>query len=263
MMKLSSIIAKAKQDPAFASSLMAMTKIAASKKDDESEFNEGVPATDQKDQKEDLSGQQAGKVAQPVDNSQVVEDQTIPVGADQQGQVVQEGPEAAGARAAQAFIGPEVFQAALQGDGNAMQLISMVAGQVSAAATSAAAAPQAAPQAGMDPTSAEAGVNPEEYAAMQQTGMMQPAPTPEEQVANMIVAPQQQPAAQPVAPPAQQKQVTVSPGSQEQPKQPGEEKKENPFAGKKEEGGAEKEKVEGVDDETLSKIVKLVKAGKL
>ncbi len=53
----------------------------------------------------------------------------------QEGGNYEETPEQMGARAAQAFLGPEIWNAALQGDPNAQNIISRTAGQVASSVT--------------------------------------------------------------------------------------------------------------------------------
>ena len=122
----------------------------------------------------------------------------------------------------------------------------------------------------MDPTMQQAGLSPEEAQALQEQGGMgevAQTPTPEEQVADLIVAPQEQPAAAPMEAPA------AAPADKKGPTPPGGEPKpastngEKPtFPPSKKNGGEENgnsSEVEGVDSDTLAKIVKLVKSGKL
>lgn len=259
MMKLSSIVAKAKQDPAFLQSLMTMVKVAKSDSEGQTSFNENVPAADEAGQgKADDSEQKAGRVPQMVDNTQVQGEQAIPIDQGQQGQA----PEDVGAAAARAFIGPEVFQAAVAGDPGAINLVASVAAQIASQAQNPQPQVQGAP--GMDQTMTDAGVTPEEYEAMMASGQMEPAQSPEEQVANLIVAPQQAAPAQPVQPPQQQKTVNVQGGAGPDKGSDDGQPEQQPQPGKSDQAPEKKNgNGDSVDDETIARIVKLVKNGKI
>ena len=263
MLNLSPLVKMAKENREFARALMQMTKTAKDK-DSETSFNETVPAASQPDKQDPNNEQKAGKVEQPVDNSQVeAQAQPQEMQAEEMPQQ-DDSPVAVGVRAAQSFIGPEVFQAALAGDTNAMDLLSRVAGQIASSTATAATQAAAGPQ--MDPTMQQAGLSPEEAQALQEQGGMGEVAqtlTPEEQVADLIVAPQEQPAAAPMEAPA------AAPADKKGPTPPGGEPKpakNGNFPPSKKNGGEERgdsSEVEGVDSDTLAKIVKLVKSGKL
>ncbi|HUS89917.1 MAG TPA: hypothetical protein VMW91_11265 [Desulfosporosinus sp.] len=88
---------------------------------------------------------------------------------------VEETPEDMGARAAQSFMMP-VFEAAMSGDPNAQMILARAAGEIAGATTERAYGQSS--QGGMPGQGAEAGA-----------AQPQPIPTPEEEVANSIVAP--------------------------------------------------------------------------
>ena len=272
MLKLGSLVKMAKEDRNFARTLMHMAKIAADK-DTETQFNETVPAASQPDKNDPNNEQQGGKVEQPMDQSQVMQDgqQATP----EELQMAQEdnSPEAAGVRAAQSFIGPEVFQAAMAGDTNAMDLLSRVAGQI--ASSTSMAASQAASQPQMSPDMQAAGLSPEEAQAFQEQGMdggqgqLAQTMTPEEQVANLIVAPQEQPVASPIQsagakPAGGGSDGPTPPGGEPKPATTNEgEKPTFPPSKKGEEKKPDDGEDDSVDSATVAKIVKLVKSGKL
>jgi len=98
---------------------------------DPSKFDESVPPVEQNQQSEQdedsPAQQQPGQQETEEDQYAAMPDENY--GA--QGEMDMGGsPEEVGARAAQAFIGPEVMQMAIQGDPAATELISRTAGQI-------------------------------------------------------------------------------------------------------------------------------------
>ena len=119
----------AESDPEVRYALLTLAKQAG----DNSNFDEKLPDQEQQDQE-----QQAPQQGVPGRDDVVAS----PIPQEEQGsqeQVQQESPEAIGARAAQEFIGPEIANAAMQGDSNAQDIISRTAGQVAGAVAESAA----------------------------------------------------------------------------------------------------------------------------
>lgn len=209
------LIKIAKSSPKGRDFVLHLAKVANG--DSSSEFDETPPAmnTEQLEtDKASLPSQSPEKQAQPP--VAVPQENAMPM---EPTAPAPEGPEAAGARAAQSFIGPEVMQRAVSGDPAAQDLVARTAGQVAGAVTEAAAR-ATAPVTG--PTPEEGVAPPAEGATMVDQGVVAPgvpiAPavsTPEEDLANEIVPPAS----------ATPTQVPPVPGGQlEQPVQPGQEK---------------------------------------
>jgi len=151
-----------------------------------SSFDETVPPIEQSQQseggEEGLQESQPGAQGAPGEDYAAVPDENY---AGDQNVDLGGTPEEVGARAAQAFIGPEVMQMAMQGDPAATELISRTAGQIAGGIATSFMKSQMEPQMGMQP-GMEVGMPP------QQGGMMQPPPpqvnqtTPEDDLANSI-----------------------------------------------------------------------------
>jgi len=150
------------------------------------EFDETVPSAEQNS----MYGDQAPEQNQ---SKSAAEAQLLPPDQAAQLNQPQAMPEEIGARAAQAFIGPDVLNAAMQGDQHAMQLVAMATGNVASATADAFAKSQmqAVPQ-GQVPA-------PQPDAAQETPqGARMVGSTPEEQIANMIVPASNTPTATPI-----------------------------------------------------------------
>lgn len=203
-MRLDSLVKRASHDPVTARALMTMIKIAQNDSNENTQFNESVPAADI----DPLTGQPAAQQEQgwsPQSSATTTgyaqESQYLPsdqAAMLQQGGIQSGNPLVAGAEAARVFVGQDVFAAAMQGDPNAMNLVTQVASTIANGSTGSvqpaamegqpmAEDMQGAPDEMQQPNSfAEAGI---------------PA-TPEEQIANMIVQPVEAAPAQPQDPQA-------------------------------------------------------------
>ena len=189
MVNEKSLMKLAEEDPKFKESLLLISKHAA----DETQFNENVPAT---------GGEENGPMPQvgagspaPVAPGAVppggMPPEAAPAGGD---------PAAQGAAAAQAFLGP-VFEAAQQGDPNAVNIIAKASGEVAkgvaAAATEGAAM---APGAAMVPAEEQVAdqIIPPAAPAPVTAPAVDPAAAPIDPAAVPVAAPAAAPAAAPV-----------------------------------------------------------------
>lgn len=254
-------------------------------------FDENVPAMNQQNaemmQQQSQGGDYYGngvapKAAVPLQGQGQME------GSPQEEQMpeapVDNSPEAIGARAAQSFLGPEVMQMAASGDPVSIDLIARVAGQIAKSTAEminesgaqGQMQPQVDPNTGM-PIGAE-----QEMAPQQMT-------TPEEDLANEVV-----PQEQMQAPQAQNGQMPQGNGNGDgqpngigQPEQGGQPNENRPpngngngqkpkngnngFPPKKKEGESKETTKEGsyggnvksIDINTVHKLIKLAKAGKI
>lgn len=173
MIKESGLLKLAGSDPEVRKAILTLSKVADEKSEKPTEFNESVPAADNKEKKSADENEGQGE-KQPPKEAVATQPITQPIPS--------EGPsgDAAtdGARAAQAFLQP-AFEAASQGDETAQKTLAMAAGEV---ARGVAEATNKMP--------VEEGTMPPEA--------MMPAQSPEEQVADQFVAqPQAAPAAVP------------------------------------------------------------------
>ena len=186
----------ASSDPVAARGLATLMKIAQQDSNETTKFNESVPAA----QVDPMTGQPANQEQgwQPQSNQTTTnkdqEAQLLPP--DQAAALQGQGTDAipnpmnASAEAARTFVGPDIFNAAMQGDQNAVNLIAQVASTIVSGQTGAV---QPATMEGQDPASAQGGEAqpPNSFA---EAGI--PA-TPEEQIANLIIQPVQAAAPQP------------------------------------------------------------------
>lgn len=205
MLKEKELAKLASADASVRNALFTLAKLAAKDNDKSTEFDETVPAAEKTGPDEDKQNQQG-----PVPPKEAV-----PVGPI--AQPIQEGPTGdpavEGARAAQAFLQP-AFDAAASGDPAAQKTVAMAAGEVARGVAEASAT-----------TGAEM---PPEAAAV-------PPVSPEQAVADQIVA---QPQAAPAAPPA------AVPAGQIPPEQQVKQSSDNTYS-----------------IETVSKLVKMAKMG--
>lgn len=194
------ILKRASVDVKFRDTLLQLMKLADGDKNKTS-FNESVPAADEQDNQDQLNGQQ--QMAAPQDNSESAyaqQQQMLPQG---QAANLNSGttPEEMGARAAQAFIGQQVLSAAASGDPGAMDLVSRVAGQIASSVTENAykeqggtISPELMNQPQEDSSYVDQNGNP-----VQQEQVMS-TPTPEQMIADAIVAPVEEQAPSPTPP---------------------------------------------------------------
>ena len=105
---------------------------------DPSKFDESVPPVEQNQQSEGGDDQSPIKPQQdPNQQEQPGEEEYAATPDEGQEEEGGDTPEAVGARAAQAFLGPEVMQMALQGDQAAADLISRTAGHIASSMANA------------------------------------------------------------------------------------------------------------------------------
>ena len=213
--------------------------------DDNSEFNEKPPINEE----EDVNGEKKSKDEAPV--SPVEE-----VPAQPQAQAGNT-PEEVGARAAQAFLGPETMMAAANGDPAATEIVSRTAGHVAGAVAEAALK--------MAPMSAEAPVppvmSPAQGAPVEAAAVPAVQPTsPEEAVANSLVP-------QPVEPVAGPIDAGKAPNTAVVPPEQSAPVPAQGFPPKKDESGKPAPKPAPqngqYDAETVGKLIELAKAGKI
>lgn len=224
------------------------------KADNEStEFNENPPVNE-KNEEEEKGKPPAKPPVKPEEPAAVPIPEPAPVG---------QTPEEVGARAAQNFIGPEVMQAAVQGEPAAQDIIARTAGQVAGAVAEAVArttpqggGPEVPPE-GLPPESA--GAVPAEATAVP-AGAPAVAPiSPEEAIAASVVpeggqapVPAQVPTQAPAqAGPGKAPQTQVAPVASPAPA---------PAQGIPPKPGA---KGAPVDAETVAKLIELARAGKI
>jgi hypothetical protein len=240
-----------------------LTKLAtlvktATSDDEGDQFDEKVPV--QEDENTD-KGEKPVKNAQPGQQPP----QEAPVEPVVEEPMPQEGPEAFGARAAQAFIGPEVFQAAAQGDQAAIDIVARTAGQIAASTAQAAATAMSTPAPGGEVVEGAEGAEGAPAAPVAAPGAAPEAAaapvvaTPEEEVANQIVAEPAQATPSPQAP------VDATPPDQAQNGQPQQQgAAPAPDAGADIQPAGTGPNGEPLYDEAaIEKIIALVKAGKL
>lgn len=229
-------------------------------------FNEQVPSTELGMQTSETQGQ-----AQPQKNAVVDpnSDQyaAVPVGGEQP--MDQQQPQGSNVppemvAAAQSFLGPEIMQAAMQGDPNAADLVARTAAHfgstfMNISGNQSAAVPGSE---GMDPNAA-AGAMPGQQAPMGIT-------TPEEDLAAELVpnvpTPQQ-------AVPGQQQNVQQQPGQQQPGQVAGQQPSMEAASGQDVAQEQAQPPVQGqgidqgggqmVDIQTVVKLINLVKAGKI
>jgi len=237
--------------------LASLVKTADDKGD---QFNEQIPSQEEETENGEKpvinkqEGQQPEGEAQVEPEGEVVEEP-----------MPEETPEDYGARAAQAFLGPDVFNAAMQGDQMAIDLIARTAGQIAATVSQNAANEMANGANGEAAPVTEGEVD--EYGnpingEAQPVGEELAAPavaTPEEEIANQIVAEPVPTGAPPNGP------VNATPASAG--KVPGEtqqQPQQQPIAEESIQPTATGPNGEPLYDEaTIDKIIALVKAGKL
>jgi hypothetical protein len=263
--------------------------------DPSSEFNETVPSINQdraayNESSETGTGANTGtfKKAVPAQNIQSqgqAQGDAAAVPMEDPNQMMPEGPEAMGARAAQSFLGPDIMSAAMSGDTAAMDLIARTAGQVAGAVTEFAMRGPAGNggagnggEMGMDPS--QVGAEGEQGGMMAPGGQMggaAPAPitTPEQDLASEIVPPvaanpPQMPAGQengngtPEAQKAQngapEEKKGFPPASDNKNGAPGEKKGFPPAKGSSENKGGDDDKI---DLQTVAKLIQAAMAGKI
>jgi len=171
------IVKLAQKDQKFRSFLLKLAQ-----KSDNSQFNEEVPANEQEEYNEQ-GGPVSMKNAVPLNGANPVG--SSPAGMEQSNvnQMLDENmmndPGMMGATAAQQFLGP-VFDAAMQGDQSAIEIISRTAGQIANNASQGSMMPQ------MDAGQGAMGYEDNgQYAAVPNSVGL----TPEEELANRIMGP--------------------------------------------------------------------------
>jgi hypothetical protein len=155
--------------------------------DEGGDFDETIPADGEGEDKGEkpVEDKQGGQPPQPGQPQEQVEDPGMPP------PMPEETPEDYGARAAKAFLGQEIFMAAAQGDQAAVDIISRTAGHIAASVTDAASKAMYADGGQMsDPGMGEQGMPGDQMGGMPVEQTMQPQgpSTPEEEVADQIVA---------------------------------------------------------------------------
>lgn len=247
----SELIKLAQQSASFRKKLIAEITKTANGDDDQNgsnQFNETVPANEEDE--EGAEGKEGNQGAQqPPLPPNGEEAAAVPMPQEEQGP---EPPEAVGARAAQAFIGAEVMEAAMQGDPAAMDLIARTAGQVAGAVAEANARAAAGAQTQAVPATGAEG---SEYSSTGAQAVPAAGGTPAAPVANptdelateIAGAPQAAPA-QAQAMPGKDGQTQVVPQAQNG-AQPA------PASGKN--GGG------NIDAAAIARLLELAKAGKI
>jgi hypothetical protein len=149
---------------------------------DPSKFDESVPPVEENQQsEEDESSPTMSQRTPAMQPGAGGEDfAAVPEEGYGEGEGMGAGPEEMGARAAQAFIGPEVMQMAMEGDPAATELISRTAGQIAGGIATAFAQSQMQqqPMGGGQPGMEQAGM-PSQPPQINET-------TPEDDLANAI-----------------------------------------------------------------------------
>lgn len=256
-----------------------MTKVADK---NESEFNETVPAPESQPVDQQFAEMQGNAPAPkkavptpslPQGQAQEEEYAAVPMEGEAEAGGIEGSPEEIGVRAAQAFIGDDIMNMALQGDPNAADLIARTAGHVAGAVSESAAKALMALQGAVAPVEggmpAEAQGMPAGAAPMGAQPAASVMTTPEEDLANEIVPnvqemPAQAAPAQNGAPASQAPQVgKEGTGDPRSGSEAG--KKTQSGNGGNPESGEAKEVAEdeNLDPDTVAKIVKMVKSGKL
>jgi len=176
----------ANEDPEVRKSLLTLAKIAA---DDNSEFDETVPGAEENDDKNNEKDKEGKK---PQENPPPVPPVEAAPVAPAVAPVEGGSPEEAGARAAQAFIGPEIMGAAISGDPGAQEVVSRTAGQIAGAVAESAARSIATGAAGAPTTAVPAVEGPPVEGAASGVEAVPAVPeapvvSPEQQVADQVI----------------------------------------------------------------------------
>jgi hypothetical protein len=242
-----------------AQTAMKQSKYMRKTAEDSATFNETVPQIAPNQNPNDFYGTQGEK--QPRKNTGVQqagqEDQfaAVPAGYEDQ-QAPMDFPQAPAEMigAAQSFLGPEVMQAASQGDANAMDLVARTAAHVGMNFSNMASAAQ--PVAGMD-----------QEGAQDQMGGMQPGQgqmgvsSPEDDLINELV-----PNMQTQMSPMQQTGEAPVPGQQIPQGTGADNATQDAFVGQNEPqspDGAPAGSPDHIDVHTVAKLINLAKAGKI
>lgn len=228
---------------------MKQSKYMKKTAEDSATFNETVPQITPNQPQNDYYGNQGN--LQPYKNTSVgqagQQDQyaAVPAGYDEQQQMAPEMPGAPPEMigAAQSFLGPEVMQAASQGDPSAMDLVARTAAHVGMNFTNMMSNQSMAGQEGADAGQIEGAAAPE----MAPQGIS----TPEEDIVNELVPDIQ---AQP--------QMGQQPPSG-QPAQGQEVAGQGEETAQKEQGGEADDMPNHIDLKTVAKLINLAKAGKI
>lgn len=193
MLSKEEMIKKAVYDKEFRNTLLSLVKTAQPQADatgGPTQFSETVPMAEQ----QNMYGEQATEQNQMGATKQAqtgADEQALPP--EQAAQLNQQPaeaqtPESVGANAARAFLGPEVLQAALAGDQNAIQLVAAATGHVAGSVADNFAKSQI--NAGV-PAEAQADMVPPE-GTQTAPSILSTGNSPEEQIASLICPPQQQ-----------------------------------------------------------------------
>jgi len=243
----------------FRKLLSGITKTGAT--DDNTEFSEKPPVNEEEEDIQSTKPTESKPKKQEKPPEELEEQ--IPQETEPQ---VSEDPGEIGARAAQAFIGPEIMEAALSGDPNAQEIIARTAGHVAGSVAEAALktmgsaemVEEGVPSEEMLSEDANAAVPIEENgqgAPAQATAVPAAPATTEEQFADTIVPPENTEA---TIPPGETRQVEVLPSGQPAPAKAKEfPPKKNNQPPKQVQNGGE------YDAETVGKLIQLAKAGKI
>jgi len=248
-----------------AQTAMKQSKYMRKTAEDSATFNETVPQIAPNQNPNDFYGTQGEK--QPYKNTNVQQagqqDQfaAVPAGyEDQQAPMdfPQAPPEMIGA--AQSFLGPDVMQAASQGDANAMDLVARTAAHVGMNFSNMASAAQ--PVAGMDQEGA--GMPQDQMGGMQPGQGQMGVSSPEDDLINELV-----PNMQTQMSPMQQTGEAPVPG-QQMPQGNGADPAQEAFVGQNTPqspdgapNGAQGGSPDHIDVHTVAKLINLAKAGKI
>lgn len=225
----------------------AMLELSKKAAEEKSEFNESVPAADEQTKTDEKKEEVEKKPVEQPPQEQMAQEQAAVAPA--------EGPGEIGARAARAFIGPEVFQSALSGDIGAQDLIARMAGQVAGSVADTASKVLSQQQAPAQEAVVPA-VDQQQVAAMPQGGVQE---TPEDQIANEIVPPVQDTAKPEQGQPVQEAQPGEQPAQEKGNMPEGKQQVVSPDPG----AVTQASEGEKIDINDVKRLLELAKSGKI